>query len=64
MLHQAHFDVKGGKPPFAAIANLNCAYSESGPPTGGYNAFPFRAAAVGFEHKEIFRHLPPSKKNR
>ena len=40
---------KGGKCEFAAGANLMGAYSGSGPPTGGYNAFPFCVAAVQFE---------------
>ncbi len=49
MLHHAHFDIKSGEPPFAAIANLMGAHSKSGPPTGGQNAPHFCAAAVRFE---------------
>jgi hypothetical protein len=48
-VNSAALDTMGGEQPFAAIANLMCAYTESGPPTGGYNAFPFCAAAARLE---------------
>jgi hypothetical protein len=46
MLHQVHFDVKGGKSEIAAGANLMGEFSGSGPSIGTYMALRFCTAAV------------------
>jgi len=40
MLHDARFDMKGGKRTFAAIVNLMGVQSESGPSASSYKQFP------------------------